>query len=207
MDDTGQADKGQVLIADGYINKRVIRYATADGAFAGLWGAYARPPMGGSREGDFDQSQATSNTDGGANPASPNFGDIVHCVVPTKDGHVYVCDRRNNRAQLFRQSEDGELHFVRDIAIAPETGGTRTVTDIAISPDGRYLYVADMMNGRVWILLRETDQVLAAIGRNGRYMGQFTWLHSIDVDSHGDLYVSEVNTGRRVQKLVFTGVE
>lgn len=201
------AGGGQILVADGYINKRVIRFTGKDSKFSGYWGAYAKAPEGGSREGNFDQSQATSTSDGGANPKSPNFGDIVHCVVPTNDGYVYICDRRNNRAQLFRQAANGELSFVRDIAIAPETGGTRTVTDIAVSPDGKYLYVADMMNGRIWILLRENDQVLAAIGRNGRQAGQFTWLHSLDIDSRGNLYVSEVSTGRRIQKLVFTGIE
>ncbi len=197
---------GQVLIADGYINKRVIRYDSASGAFTGFWGAYAESPSGGTRAGNFDQSQATSAADGGANPASRGYGDIVHCVVPTDDGHVYVCDRRNNRAQLFTQAADGSLTFVRDIVIAAETGGTRTVTDIAISPDGKYVYVADMMNARIWILLRETHEPVAAIGRIGRQAGQFTWLHSIDIDSEGNLYVSEVNTGRRVQKLVLTGV-
>lgn len=198
---------GQVLIADGYINKRVIRFNSEGGAFTGYWGAYAEPPAGGSREGNFDQSQATSTNDGGADTASRSYGDIVHCVVPTGDDHVYVCDRRNNRAQLFKQEADGALTFVRDVVIAAETGGTRTVTDIAVSPDGKYLYVADMMNARIWILLRETHTPVAAIGRIGRQAGQFTWLHSIDIDSKGNLYVSEVNTGRRVQKLVFTGVE
>lgn len=198
---------GQVLIADGYINKRVMRFESEGGAFGGYWGAYGESPSGGSRAGSFDQSQATSTTDGGADPASRTFGDIVHCVVPTNDGHVYVCDRRNNRAQLFKQGADGALTFLRDIVIAPETGGTRTVTDIALSPDGRFVYVADMMNSRIWILERETHTAIAAIGRTGRQAGQFTWLHSIAVDSTGDLYVSEVNTGRRVQKLVLTGIE
>lgn len=197
---------GQVLIADGYINKRVMRFKSQGGGFAGLWGAYGEAPGGGSRDGSFDQSPAASTSDGGADPNSRSFGDIVHCVVPTDDGHVYVCDRRNNRAQLFAQQDDGSLSFVRDVVIAPETGGTRTVTDIAISPDGRYVYVADMMNARIWILLRETHEPIAAIGRVGRQAGQFTWLHSIDVDSEGNLYVSEVNTGRRIQKLVFLGV-
>ena len=64
-----------------------------------------------------------------------------------------------------------------------------------------------MMNGRVWILLRKTHEVLGAVGRIGRQAGQFTWLHSIDTDSEGNIYTTEVNTGRRVQKLVFTGIE
>ena len=101
---------------------------------------------------------------------------------------------------------DGRRCF---LAIAPETGGTHTVTDIAFSPDPdqTYLYVADMMNGRIWVLERKTHTVLGAFGRIGRQAGQFTWLHSIDTDSAGNIYATEVNTGRRVQKLVFTGIE
>ncbi|WP_179045451.1 hypothetical protein [Sphingobium lactosutens] len=44
-------------------------------------------------------------------------------------------------------------------------------------------------------------------GLVGRQAGQFTWLHSIDIDSAGNIYATEVNSGRRVQKLVFTGIE
>jgi hypothetical protein len=200
-------EDGELMIADGYVNKRIIGFDNRSGAFRGYWGAYAQPPGEATRGGHFDMSQATSNSDGGADPASRSFGDIVHCIVKTKSGDYYVCDRRNNRAQLWRGDGKEGMRFVRDIAIAPETGGTRTVTDIALSPDEKYLYVADMMNGRIWILLRETHQVLGAIGRNGRYAGEFTWLHSIDTDSQGNIYATEVNTGRCVQKLAFTGVE
>lgn len=93
-----------------------------------------------------------------------------------------------------------------DIVIAPETGGTRTVSDVAFSPDGAFLYVSDMMNGQVWILDAASYDILGAFGRNGRYPGEFIWLHSIDVDSTGNLYTTEVGTGRRVQKFVFQGV-
>ena len=44
------------------------------------------------------------------------------------------------------------------------------------------------------------------MGRIGRQPGQFTWLHSVEVDSEGNLYTSEVGTGRRIQKLVLTGI-
>ena len=91
--------------------------------------------------------------------------------------------------------------------IAPETGGTRTVSDIDFSPDGKFIYIADMMNSSIWILDRETYEPLASIGRVGRYPGEFTWLHSVVADSDGNLYTSEVNTGRRVQKLVYMGEE
>ena len=198
---------GDVIIADGYINKRIVRFDEAGLSYAGAWGAYATPPSGGTRDGSFDQSQASSASDGGANPEARSFGDIVHCVVGTEDGFVYVCDRRNNRVQLFKETETGDLEFVKDIVIAPETGGTRTASDIAFSPDGKFVYIADMMNSNIWILDRETHEPLARIGRVGRYPGQFTWLHSVVADSEGNLYTSEVGTGRRVQKLVFMGME
>jgi hypothetical protein len=197
-----------VLISDGYVNRRVIGFDANSGGYKGRWGAYGKPPVAPTRTGDFDQSHAVDPSKV-ADPKSPMFADIVHCVVPTRDGHLYVCDRNNNRAQLFRREKDGGLTFVRDLVIAGGTGGTHTVTDIAFSPDPEqtYLYVADMMNGRIWILRRKAHEVLGAIGRVGRQAGQFTWLHSIDTDSEGNIYATEVNTGRRVQKLVFTGIE
>lgn len=198
-------DGDSVLVADGYINKRIIAFADEDLSFEFLWGAYGESPDGGTREGAFDQSQATNTGDGGANPKSTSFGDIVHCVVRGPEDTIYVCDRRNNRLQVFRETDDG-VQFLQDVVIAEETGGTRTASDVAFSPDGTYVYVADMMNGRVWILLRETHEILGWFGKNGRYPGQFIWLHSVDVDSEGNVYTTEVNTGRRVQRFVFTGM-
>ncbi|NBC23306.1 MAG: hypothetical protein GVY21_07525 [Gammaproteobacteria bacterium] len=189
-------DGDQVLIADGYTNRRVIRFTSAAGEFGGYWGAYARHPQPVNAETD------TTRYD----PDAPRFADIVHCVVATGDGFVYVCDRRNNRAQLFEQADDGTLSFVRNIVISPDGGATGTATDVAVSPDGRWVYVAEMVNSRIWILDRRTHEPVAAIGRIGRQAGQFTWLHSIDVDSDGNLYATEVATGRRIQKLVLTGV-
>lgn len=187
-------DGAHVLIADGYGNKRLARF-DKDLRFVGAYGADGRPARP-----DLPKNQPSD-------PDAKDFGDIVHCVVPTGDGHLYVCDRRNNRAQLFRVAADGSLTFLRTVAPAPNsTDGTRSVTDIALSPDKRFLYVADMMNGRIWILRRQDHRVIATVGRNGRLPGQFTWLHSIATDREGDLYATEVATGQRMQKLVMTGV-
>ncbi|MEM8635771.1 MAG: beta-propeller fold lactonase family protein, partial [Pseudomonadota bacterium] len=203
-------ESNETFVADGYINKRIISFKNSDQgepSASRIFGAYGASPQGGTREGSFDQSQASSNSDGGANPQSQSFGDIVHCINKGRDSRIYVCDRRNNRIQVFEANSDGTTDFVEDIIIAPETGGTRTASDIAWSPDGLFLYIADMMNGRIWILDAETYEFLGAVGRNGRYPGEFIWLHSVDVDSDGNLYTTEVNTGRRVQKFLLMNVE
>lgn len=199
-------DGKTILISDGYINRRIVRFSGEDLKFLTLWGAYGANAEDASRDVVFDPSLASSNADGGANPESRSFGDIVHCVVRGPEDTVYVCDRRNNRLQVFREKADGGIDFVANVAIADGTGGTRTASDVGFSPDGKYVYVADMMNGRVWILLRETHGVVGWFGRNGRYPGQFIWLHSLDVDSMGNVYTSEVNTGRRVQRFVVQGL-
>lgn len=197
---------GRVYVSDGYTNRRLIAFEeNAERAF-GIWGAYGEPPAEQTRQGAFDQSQATHQAEGGPDPHARELGGIVHCSVPTGDGQLYLCDRVNNRAQLFDIQADGTLRFVSDLVVEPKTGGLGTITDIALSPDKQYLYVADMANGRIWILRRQGHEVLGHIGRIGRQAGQFTWLHSIDTDSEGNLYTAEVGTGRRVQKFVFTGI-
>ncbi|MDC8829851.1 hypothetical protein [Alteromonas gilva] len=194
-------DSGEVIIADGYINKRIIGFNANTNDFSQYWGAYANQPGGGTREGAFDVSQATAGAEN-INTNAQNFGDIIHCVTKASDGRIYVCDRRNNRLQVFKHDSEGKVQFVRDLVIAGETMGLGTATDVAFSPDNKYLYVADMMNGRIWVLWHDTYEVLGSFGRPGRYPGQFTWLHSLVSDSQGNLYTSEVATGRRAQKLV-----
>lgn len=171
----------EVYIADGYSNHRVIVFDSDTGEFKRMWGA------------------------DGVDPTSPDndFGNPVHCAVLTDDGLVYVCDRPNNRVQVFER--DGT--FVREFEIAPETGGLGTTWDVEPSADRgqTFLYDADGENNHIWVLLRETDEVLGSFGRHGRYAGQFHWVHNVAVDQRGNLYTAEVDTGKRAQKFVFRG--
>ncbi|MHC6647303.1 beta-propeller fold lactonase family protein [Alteromonas sp. HB246098] len=201
------SDHNELVIADGYINARIASFDVEKERATHVLGAYGEKPLGPTREGDFDQSQATQPQKQGIDPENPLFGNIVHCINQDRDGFIYVCDRRNNRLQIFKREKSGDIRFVKNFAVRPETGGLGTATDVAFSPDGKYLYVADMMNGRIWIYDRKSHEKLGSIGKNGRYPGQFIWLHSIDTDSEGNLYTTEVNTGRRVQKLAFQGVK
>ena len=127
----------------------------------------------------------------------------VHCIRITRDGLVYVCDRGNNRIQVFRR--DGG--FVTEFAVAPATRGVGSTWDVDLSPDRlqTYLYIADGENNHVWTLLRESGRILSKFGRSGRYAGQFHWVHNLAVDSKGNLYTTEVDSGKRAQKFVYRG--
>jgi hypothetical protein len=57
------------------------------------------------------------------------------------------------------------------------------------------------------MLLRETGEILGRFGRNGRSAGQFHWVHNLAVDSRGNVYTAEVDTGKRAQKFVPIGRE
>ncbi len=115
-----------------------------------------------------------------------------------RDGLVYVCDRLNDRVQVFRKNGQ----FVTEFVLEPRTRGAGSVWDIALStdPDQKYLFVADGTNNRIHVLLRENGEPLSWFGTPGRNAGQFHWLHVIAVDSHGNLYTREVDAGKRIQK-------
>jgi NHL repeat len=179
-------EANEVYVADGYLNKRVIVFDADTGEYKRHWGAYGEPPS--------DDPNA---------PEGSQFGNPVHCVRITDDGLVYVCDRANNRVQVFEK--DGT--FVKEFEIEPDTLGNGSTWDVDVSQDRRqtFLYDADGENNYVWILRRESDEILSTFGRNGRQAGQFHWVHNLVVDSRGNIYTAEVDTGKRVQKFRFRG--
>jgi len=179
----------ELYIADGYGNRRVIVFDAVTGEYKRHWGAYGEPP---------DDAPL-----GAYDPATPpirSFRTPVHAVVISADEQVYVADRVNNRIQVF--SKGGG--FLREAFIATATLSMGSAWDMDFSPDPEetYLYLADGTNNKVWILLRETMEVVGEFGRSGRYAGEFHWVHSIAADSKGNLYTGEVDTGQRVQRFV-----
>ena len=59
---------------------------------------------------------------------------------------------------------------------------------------------------KVYILLRETMEVLTSFGDGGRQPGQFFAVHSIETDSQGNIYTTETYEGKRVQKFIYKGI-
>jgi DNA-binding beta-propeller fold protein YncE len=184
-------DAGEIYIADGYLNKRVMVYDWNTGAFKRGWGAYGKPLAEISNDGYPDVG-----TEGA--PPAKDFKSPVHCVRIAKDGLVYVCDRGGNRVQVF--TKDGK--FQKEFFVARNTKMRGTVGSVDFSPDPqqKYIFIADIMNMVVWQLDRQTGQVVQKIGRFGREGGAFSFLHVAAMDSKGNLYAGEVAVGRRVQK-------
>ena len=183
----------EAYIADGYGNKRVAVIDADTGVFKRYWGAYGNKP----------DDTPLGRYDPDAPPAQ-QFRNPVHCAEMSRDGLVYVCDRQNDRIQVFRK--DGT--FVREAFIAKRTLGDGSVWDIAFSkdPEQRYLYLADGKNEKVYVILRETLEILTSFGGGGRQPGQFYAVHSIATDSKGNIYTTETYEGKRLQKFVYTGL-
>jgi DNA-binding beta-propeller fold protein YncE len=97
---------------------------------------------------------------------------------------------------------------VKEAFFAKETTGSGSVWDIAFSkdPQQKYIFLADGSNEKIYVLLRETLQVLTQFGAGGRQPGQFYGVHSIATDSKGNLYTTETYEGKRLQRFVFKGV-
>ena len=116
----------------------------------------------------------------------------------TKDNLVYVCDRMNNRVQIFNNKGEFIKPYVYDAA----TQGSGSTWDLIPSEDAaqRYLLIADGTNNEVRIVERATGEKIGSFGRPGRQAGDFHWVHNIAIDSEGSVYTSEVDTGKRAQR-------
>ena len=182
----------EAFVADGYVNRRVIVLDADTGKFKRMWGAYGNTP---------DDTVKTTLTDSGPGPQQFN---TVHGVRVSDDGLVYVADRLNNRMQIF--TLDGK--FQRELFVERKTKLLGTAFSIAFSRDAaqQYLFLADAGNGRIHIYDRQSLQEVGGFGRIGHYAGQFVFLHNVALDSRGDLYTTEVGTGRRLQKFVKQGI-
>ncbi len=184
---------GEVYVADGYFNHRVIVFDSHTGAFHRKWGAYGRSP-------DDSGKPNLRRTAPPTQEQLTHFGNPVHCVRIANDGLVYVCDRLNDRIQIFHK--DGS--FVREFSVAGMTAGNGSVWDLAFSRDAgqRWLYIADGRNNQILTIERATGEVRGSTGAPGRNAGHFHWVHDMAIDSAGNLYTGEVDTGKRMQKFV-----
>jgi len=183
----------EAYVSDGYLNKRVAVIDMNTGAIKRYWGAYGNVPS--------DSNLGPYNPDA---PLVQQFRNPVHCAEPTNDGLVYVCDRPNNRIQVFRKNGT----FVKEVQVMPRTLGDGSTWDIAFSrdPEQKYMYLADGKNMRVHVMDRQSLDVLTTFGDGGRQPGQFFAVHSIATDSKGNIFTTETYEGKRLQRFVYKGL-
>ena len=123
----------EAYVADGYQNKRVAVLDADSGKMKRYWGAYGNKPDD-ANLGPYDPKA----------PPAQQFRNPVHCADLSNDGLVYVCDRANDRLQVFKP--DGT--FVKEQFYARNTLASGSVWDIAFSkdPQQRFIFMADGQN-------------------------------------------------------------
>lgn len=183
----------ELIAADGYGNHRVSVWDPDTLKFKRAWGAYGKPP--------------TDNTVPPYQPGQPpaqQFRNPVHCAQPSKDGLIYVCDRVNDRIQVFKT--DGT--YVSETMLETNTKGDGSVWEIAFSkdPQEKYMYVADGANHKIHVFDRLAMKEIYSFGSGGRQPGEWYALHSIATDSKGNIYTTETYRGQRVQKFTYKGI-
>jgi DNA-binding beta-propeller fold protein YncE len=183
----------EAYVADGYGNKRVAVIDMDSGKIKRYWGAYGNKP-----------NDAPLGPYNPAAPPAQQFRNPVHCAELSRDGFVYVCDRVNDRIQVFMK--DGK--FVKEVFVEKNTRGDGSVWDIAFSKDQaqKYFYLADGANEKIHVFDRQSMTELTAFGDGGRQPGQFYAVHSIATDSKGNIYTTETYEGKRLQKFAYKGI-
>jgi glyoxylase-like metal-dependent hydrolase (beta-lactamase superfamily II) len=205
------AAANELYVADGYVNHRVIVFDATTGAYKRHWGAYGKRPddsyftnagerLPGPFSGTVQNENKPSQYDPDG-PAPPQFR-IVHAVRIANDGLVYVCDRTNNRLQVFHK--DGT--FVGEVFLAKRTFGSGSVWDLAFSPDPQqtFMTVIDGTNQQAYVLRRSSLEIVDTFGGGGHWAGQFYGAHNIAADSRGNLFITETYEGKRIQKFTYS---
>jgi DNA-binding beta-propeller fold protein YncE len=183
----------ELIVADGYGNHRVIVFDAETGKYKRHWGAYGNKPD--------DTNLGRYNPDA---PPAQQFRNPVHCAELSNDGLLYVCDRPNDRIQVFKP--DGT--YVKEMFIEKRTLGDGSAWDIAFSkdPQQKYIYLADGANEKIHVLLRDSLEEVTSFGDGGRQPGQFYAVHSITTDSKGNIFTTETYRGQRLQKFLYKGL-
>jgi len=187
------AKANEAYVADGYLNHRVAVIDADTGKMKRFWGAYGNKPDD-TPLGAYDENA----------PHAQQFRNPVHCADMSVDRMVYVCDRVNDRLQVFTP----EGKFIKEMYYKIKTKTDGSVWDIAFSkdPQQKYIFMADGVNEQVVVIDRQTLTPVTTFGDGGNHAGEFHGVHSIAIDSKGNLFTTETYEGRRIQKFINKGM-
>ncbi|HTP51848.1 MAG TPA: hypothetical protein VMK42_14230 [Anaeromyxobacteraceae bacterium] len=205
---------GDVYIADGYGNHRVVVF-DKNGTWLRHWGGVVvnslQPNVSAHDRGSF----------------AAGDGGHPHCVVLAKNNTLYVCDRGSDRILVYEKTPSNcdtttdppVCQPLQIINVLPGTGVTSgpsgsaplgtagSAWDVAFSNDRAqtFMFEADGGNEILHIMDRVSGAILGGTGQPGHQAGQFTFLHTLAADSHGNIFTGETINGRRIQKFVKVG--
>jgi hypothetical protein len=199
--------------------KRVLVYDMTTGAYKRGWGGH-----GMALSEVTNEAIAGYTWTGGPPPEEKNFVPNLHFVEISKDRKVYIGERGQNRIQVFTT----EGKWLQDIYVSPNSPAQRggcgglnipktptmpapmtfyqsicgTMYKMVMSkdPQQKYLFVADAHNDVIWTVERQSGKTLGYFGGSGRLAGQMTFPNAIGIDTRGNVYVGEVDMGKRIQK-------
>jgi DNA-binding beta-propeller fold protein YncE len=155
-----------LLVADGYINSRVVKF-DARGKYLTAWGQKGNAP-----------------TD-----TRPGYFNEVHGIATDPDTRrIFVNDRLNRRIQVF--DENGT--FLDQWPIGDAASSEALVVHLS---NDRFLWVVDRLTSRI-VKYDLEGHLLYAWGSSGEWPGGMWGVHGLSVDSSGNLYVAEVDNGR-----------
>ena len=201
----------ELFVSDGYGNKRIIVFDAATGAYKRMWGAFGAVPSDDPPAAAETGALRTLATEFDPDDAGPPQFNTVHGVKVSNDGLVYAADRGGKRVQVFTTEGEYLAQAWVDrwcLTTGNGCGNGHTAASVAFSadPEQRFLYVASRSPARIWVFDRSTLEPLDSFGRPGIAPGEFAVLHHMTTDSQGNLYTSEVQDGRRVQKFAYRGL-
>ena len=173
---------GDIFVSDGYGNNRVVHFDRR-GKFVKAWGRRGTKP------GEFD---------------------LPHSIVVDSRGRLYVADRSNGRIQVFDQSGTF-LSEWRNLIVPWGLWVTRDdeIWACGSSPMRR-------AEGSGGLGVPPKDQVFMKFDPAGKLLqlwtvpkgadgkerpGECNWVHTIAVDSKGNLYVGDIR-GKRAQRFL-----
>ena len=160
--DLAIAPDGCFFVSDGYGNFKVHKFSP-EGVLLLSWGEQGTGP------GQFN---------------------LVHSVWVDSSYHVYICDRENNRVQIF----DGDGHFIREWTgfLQPDKLWFNQQESVFMAEIGHRVSV-----------LNCDGEILSQWGEAGERPHQFqSSPHGIWGDSQGNLYVSEVGSDGQLKKFL-----
>jgi len=168
---TTVAPNGNLFVSDGYGNRRVHKFSP-EGELIKSWG---EPGSG------------------------PSQFILPHFVDVDRHGTVYVCDRENERVQLF--TGDGEY--------ITEWAGLNRPADVYIDREKDVVYVGELgspsLPPKISIRDLRGKELSSWEGRESEGKGVLGGPHGIGVDSRGNIYEGVIGRDPKIQKFARVG--